>query len=45
MRFWFYRIPGRAGGGGGTRIFSYKRRIGPFLGFKKLNFNSFGFFQ
>ena len=33
------------GGGGGTLIFSYIRRLGPFLGFKILNFNIFGGFQ
>ena len=38
--------PREGGGeGGGTVIFSYIRRIGPFLGFKNLNFNSFGVFQ
>ena len=26
----------------GTLIFSYIRRLGPFLGFKNLNFNIFG---
>ena len=29
------------GGGGGTLIFSYIRRLGPFFGFKILNFNIF----
>ena len=34
------------GGGGGTPIVSYKRRLGPFLRFKKiLNFNILGGFQ
>ena len=33
------------GGGGGTLIFSYIRRLGPFLGFKILNFDIFGGFQ
>ena len=28
-------------GGGGTLIFSYIRRLGPFLGLKILNFNIF----
>ena len=32
------------GGGGGTLIFSHIRRLGPFFGFKILNFNIFGFF-
>ena len=31
--------------GGGTLIFSYIRRLGPFLGFKILNFDIFGGFQ
>ena len=40
----------RGGGGGpdpmgGTLIFSYKRRLGPFFGVKFLNFNIFGGFQ
>ena len=30
------------GGGGGTLIVSYIRRLGPFLGFKILNFNILG---
>ena len=30
---------------GGTLIFSYIRRLGPFLGFKILNFNIFWGFQ
>ena len=30
---------------GGTLIFSYIRRLGPFLGVKFLNFNIFGGFQ
>ena len=30
---------------GGTLIFSHIRRLGPFLGFKILNFNIFGGFQ
>ena len=33
------------GGGGGTLIFSYIRRLGSFLWFKILNFNIFGFFK
>ena len=33
------------GGGGGTLIFSHIRRLGPFLGFKILNFNIFFGFQ
>ena len=33
------------GGGGGTLIFSYIRRLGSFLGFKNLNFNIFGVFR
>ena len=33
------------GGGGGTLIFSHIRRLGPFLGFKILNFNIFGVFR
>ena len=32
-------------GGGGTLIFSYIRRLGPFFGFKILNFNIFLGFQ
>ena len=34
-------------GGGGTLIFSYRRRLGTFFfwGFKILNFNIFGGFQ
>ena len=32
-------------GGGGTLIFSYMRRLGPFGGFKILYFNIFGGFQ
>ena len=31
--------------GGGTLIFSYIRRLGPFFGFKILNFNIFLGFQ
>ena len=31
----------RGGGGGGTLIFSYIRRLGHFFGFKLLNFNIF----
>ena len=31
--------------GGDTLIFSYKRRLGPFFGFKILNFNIFVFFR
>ena len=38
-------VCGGGGGGGGTRIFSHVRRLGPFLGFKILNFNIFGGFQ
>ena len=30
------------GGGGGTEIFIYIRRLGPLWGFKILNFNIFG---
>ena len=33
----------RGGGGGGTPIFSYIRRLRSFLGFKILNFNIFFF--
>ena len=33
------------GGGGGTLIFSYIRRLGPFLGFKILSSNIFWGFQ
>ena len=36
-------VPG--GGGGGTLIFSYIRRLGKFLGFKILDFNFLGGFQ
>ena len=32
-------------GGGGTPIFSYIRRLGPFFGFKILNFDIFLSFQ
>ena len=32
-------------GGGGTLIFSHKRRLGPFFWFKVLNFNVFLVFQ
>ena len=32
-------------GGGGTLMFSYIRRLRPFLGFKILNFNILGFLQ
>ena len=32
------------GGGGGTLMFSYIRRLRPFLVFKILNFNIFFFF-
>ena len=32
-------------GGGGTLIFSHIRRLGPFFGFKILNFNIFWGFQ
>ena len=31
----------KAQGGGGTRIFSHIRRLGPFFGFKILNFDIF----
>ena len=31
--------------GGSTLIFSYKRRLLPFLGFKIFSFNNFGSFQ
>ena len=31
----------QGGGGGGTLIFSHIRRLGPFFGFKILNFNIF----
>ena len=41
----FTRFPGGGGGGGGTLIFSHIRRLGPFFGFKILNFNIFGGFQ
>ena len=39
--------PSLQGGGGGTLIFSYIRRLGagPFLAFKILNFNIFEDFQ
>ena len=33
------------GGGGGTLIFSYIRRLGSFFGVQNLNFNIFGGFQ
>ena len=33
------------GGGGGTLIFSYIRRLGSFLGVKILNYNNFWGFQ
>ena len=33
------------GGGGGTLIFSYIRRIKPFLGFKMMSFNNYLGFQ
>ena len=33
------------GGGGGAEIFIYIHRLGPFWGFKILNFNIFGGFQ
>ena len=36
---------GGGGGGGGTLIFSYIRRLGPFFGFKILNFNISGGLQ
>ena len=36
---------GGGGGGGGTLIFSHIRRLGPFFGFKILNFNIFWGFQ
>ena len=39
------RAVGSQGGGGGTLIFSYIRRLGSFLGFRNLNFNSFWGFQ
>ena len=35
----------RVGGGESTMIFSYIRRLGPFFGFKILNFNIFLCFQ
>ena len=38
-------VCGGGGGGGGAEIFIYIRRLGPFLGFKILNFNIFGGFQ
>ena len=37
--------PGGVGGGGGTLIFSYIRRLGSFFGVKILNSNIFGGFQ
>ena len=37
--------PGGGGGGGSTLIFSHIRRLGPFFGFKILNFNIFWGFQ
>ena len=37
--------PYKPGGGGGTLIFSHIRRLGPFFGFKILNFNIFWGFQ
>ena len=37
--------PDNQGGGGGTLIFSHIRRLGPFFGFKILNFNIFWGFQ
>ena len=39
------KMGGVGGGGGGTPIFSYKRWLRSFLGFKILNFNIFGGFQ
>ena len=36
---------GGGGGGEGTLIFSHIRRLGPFFGFKILNFNIFGVFR
>ena len=33
------------GGGGGTLIFSYIRRLGSFLGVQNLDFNIFGVFR
>ena len=36
---------GRGGGGGGTLIFLYIRRLGPFFGLKIFNFNIFGGFS
>ena len=33
------------GGGGGSIIFSYIRRLGSFFGLKILNFNTFGVFR
>ena len=38
------RCHGPKGGVGGTLMFSYIRRLRPFLGFKILNFNILGFF-
>ena len=35
----------RGGGGGGTLIFSYTRRLRPFLGVQKYNFSMFWGFQ
>ena len=35
----------RSGGGGGTLIFSYTRRLRPFLGVQKFNFSMFWGFQ
>ena len=37
--------PRGGGEGGGTRIFSYIRRLGSFFAFRILNFNIFGGFQ
>ena len=37
--------PREGGGGGGTLIFSYIRRLGSFFGFKILNFNIFWVFR
>ena len=37
--------PAKPKGGGGTLIFSYIRRLGPFFGFNILNFDIFGGFQ
>ena len=33
------------GGGGGTLIFSYRRRLGPFLGVQNFEFNILGVFR